>query len=55
MQAAKPAEVAKPATWADLNEARYATPGTPENKAYHAKLDAINKMAAEILAKREGR
>lgn len=55
MKVATPAEVAKPATWADLNEARYATSGTPENKAYHAKLDGINKLAAEIRAKREGR
>jgi hypothetical protein len=56
MKAVKPEEVAKPAPrWSDLGEARYATPGTPENKAYHAKLDAINKMAAEIRAKREGR
>ena len=53
MKAAKPAEVAKPATWADLNEARYATSGTPEYKAYQAKLEAINALAAAIRAKRE--
>lgn len=32
-----------------------AIPGTPENKAYHAKLDEINALAAEIRAKQEGR
>lgn len=55
MKAAKPSEVAKPATWADLNEARYATAGTPEHNAYRAKLEEINRIAAEIRAKREGR
>jgi hypothetical protein len=42
--------------FAPSNEVRYATPGTPENKAYHAKLDEIHRMALEIMrAKREGR
>lgn len=32
-----------------------ATPGTSENKAYHAKLDAIHALAISIRNKREGR
>ena len=42
-------------SWSDLNEARYATPGTPENKAYHAKLDEISAMAETIRRNRESR
>lgn len=32
-----------------------ATPGTPENKAYHAKLNEIHALALAIRNKREGR
>lgn len=30
-------------------EAAYATPGTAENRAYHAKLDAIHAQAVAML------
>lgn len=41
--------------FAQLDEARYATPGTPENRAYHLKLRQIDAVAAQIKAKRAGR
>ena len=69
MKRATPAEVATPEVHAEarrimdatarefapLNAARYATPGTPENNAYHAKLDEISAMAEAIRRNREGR
>lgn len=35
--------------------ASYAIPGTPENRAYHAKLADVQRMALEIRAKKAGR
>lgn len=41
---------------AQLNQiAAVAIPGTKENRAYHAKLNDIQRMALEIRAKRAGR
>lgn len=38
-----------------INEARYATPGTKENRAYHTALAQVNAIAAELRAKARGR
>jgi hypothetical protein len=38
-----------------VNDARYATHGTKENRAYHAALRQVDAIAAQIKAERKGR